>query len=104
MNQLLEIQQRIMNDVQEFKQICKELMSKSEYEQFKYRTLGHLEPAISEDTIWATKYSSIDSLEKVALRFGEEEEEDEQDEDWMEEDGPDQEDTLTISPMRSTDS
>ncbi len=63
---LTELHREIHDRVEEFKQICRETMETREYQQFKYRTLGHLEPGVSEDTEWVTKYSSIDSLEKVA--------------------------------------
>jgi hypothetical protein len=56
----------------EFKQIARSSMSSHEYEQFKYRTLGHLEPGLIEDSEWVTSYSAIDSLEKVAENAGEE--------------------------------
>ncbi len=63
---LVEIVSEMSELLSEFKRICRENMHRSEYDQFKYRTLGHLEPALNEDTEWYTRYSSIDSLEKVA--------------------------------------
>ena len=62
---LQKLQEQIHEDLDEFKQICLDSMNCNKYNQFKYRTLGHIEPAVSEDTEWFTKYSSIDSLEKV---------------------------------------
>ena len=63
---LQELVQIMQESLDEFKHICKTAMTSSEYQQFKYRTLGHIEPALFEDSEWVTSYSSIDSLEKVA--------------------------------------
>ena len=63
---LVELSRVILENLNEFKSICRETMERQEYEQFKYRTLGHIEPVVSEDHEWVTTYSSIDSLEKVA--------------------------------------
>ena len=65
-DRMVEIVGEMTDLLSEFKQICRESMTRREYEQFKYRTLGHIEPALMEDTEWYTRYSSIDSLEKVA--------------------------------------
>jgi hypothetical protein len=65
-NRLVELREEIQERLGEFKQICRETMHKSEYDQFKYRTLGHIEPVVSEETEWVTRYSSTDSLESVA--------------------------------------
>jgi hypothetical protein len=69
---LVEIASEMSELLSEFKRICRENMHSSEYDQFKYRTLGHLEPALNEETEWYTRYSSIDSLEKVAQNAVEE--------------------------------
>jgi hypothetical protein len=85
---LKEISDEIIVLVNEFKDICRSCMSSSEYGQFKYRTLGRLEPAVMEDHEWMTQYSSIDSLEEVANKLygiAEEDEEDEEDEEEEEE-------------------
>ena len=50
----------------EYKNICRRAMEPQEYQQFKYRTLGHIEPVLNDDSEWVTKYSSLDSLAKVA--------------------------------------
>jgi len=63
---LAEIADEINELVDEFKQICRRTFERQEYDQFKYRTLGHLEPAVNDNHEWMTKYSSIDSLAKVA--------------------------------------
>jgi len=63
---LNEIAEEMATLLGEFKDICRHSMSSNEYQQFKYRTLGHLEPGISDDHEWMTEYSSIDSLVKVA--------------------------------------
>lgn len=52
--------------LEEFKSIYRAAVSPSKYQQFKYRTLGHLEPGLLADSEWYTKYSSIDPLESVA--------------------------------------
>lgn len=65
-DRLVEIARKMSELLGEFKEICRDNMERNEYEQFKYRTLGHLEPALNEETEWYTRYSSIDSLEKVA--------------------------------------
>ena len=80
---LKEIAEEIAQLLNEFKGICRSCMSKSAYDQFKYRTLGHIEPTVSEDHEWMTSYSSIDSLEKVANNLEEiasDEDEEEEDE------------------------
>lgn len=69
---LVEISNEINQMLEEFKGICRRTMNPVQYDQFKYRTLGHLEPALIEDSEWYTKYSSIDSLEKVANNIFEE--------------------------------
>lgn len=61
-----DIAQEISNLVAEFKDLARSVMSSGEYEQFKYNTLGHIEPGINKDTEWMTRYSSIRSLEQVA--------------------------------------
>ena len=63
---LKEIAESLIEQLDEFKHICRNSMSSSEYQQFKYRCLGNLEPGLREDSEWVTRYSSIDSLEKVA--------------------------------------
>lgn len=65
-NRAAEIAQEIADLLGEFKQIARDTMTASEYQQFKYRTLGHIEPAVSKETEWVTRYSSLDSLEEVA--------------------------------------
>lgn len=74
---LQEIAREVAELVDEFKGICRRCMSGPDYEHFKYRTLGHLEPAITEEHEWATRYSSIDPLETVANNLAEIAEEDE---------------------------
>lgn len=60
----------ILELVQEFKKIAKGAMSASEYEQFRYRTLGHLEPALTTETEWFTsRYDSRDPLSKIVERM-----------------------------------
>jgi hypothetical protein len=61
-----EIVKEINERLDEFKHICRTSMSANEYQQFKYRTLGHIEPAVMKETEWITRYSSIDSLEQIA--------------------------------------
>lgn len=83
---LKEIAQEMAELLGEFKDICRANMSRNDYDQFKYRTLGNVEPGISEEHDWVTKYSSIDSLEKVAenlydIAEDEENEEEEEGED-----------------------
>lgn len=63
---LKELVNEINERVEEFKHLCRTAMSRSEYDLFKYRTLGNLEPAVMEESEWVTRGSSIDSLEKVA--------------------------------------
>lgn len=65
---LQELFEEINERVNEFKHICRQSMSNGEYEQFRYRTLGNLEPAIALDQPWVTTYSSIDCLEEVAQK------------------------------------
>ena len=62
-DRLQELFEEIHERVEEFKSICKRAMRPNEYEQFRYRTLGHLEPAIALDQPWVTTYSSIDCLD-----------------------------------------
>lgn len=78
---LVEISNEMNQMLEEFKRICRNTMYPAQYDQFKYRTLGHLEPALFEDSEWYAKYSSIDSLEKVANNLMEEVNEDDSDED-----------------------
>lgn len=63
---LVEIAQEMASLLDEFKRICRNSMTSNEYEQFKYRCLGNLEPGLIEDSEWFIKYSSIDSLESIA--------------------------------------
>ena len=78
---LNELVGEIAERMDEFKQICRTAMSSNEYQQFKYRTLGHLEPGLLNDSEWITSYSAIDSLEKVAENALEEAEGDEDEEE-----------------------
>lgn len=71
-DRLKEIHQKVAELVEEFKQICRTTMTRPEYDQFKYRCLGNLEPGINNETDWVTTYSSIDSLEKIAERAADE--------------------------------
>jgi hypothetical protein len=65
-DRLVELHQEIQERLDEFKQICRKVMPPREYDQFKYRTLGHIEPVVSEGTEWVTRYSSLDSLQEIA--------------------------------------
>jgi hypothetical protein len=62
---LKELVGEMIERLDEFKSIVKKAMPRYEYQQFKYRTLGNLEPGLIEESEWITSYSSI-SLEKVA--------------------------------------
>lgn len=66
-NRLCILFEEINERLWEFKDICRMRMTPSEYEQFKYRTLAQIEPAIREDSDLVTRYSSIDSLESIAM-------------------------------------
>lgn len=70
-DRLQEIVQEMSKLLGEFKSICKDKMTREEYNLFKYRTLGHIEPALLEESEWVTQYSSIDSLEEIARKAGE---------------------------------
>jgi len=61
-----EIAEEMISLLNEFKHLAKQSMSGPEYQQFKYRCLGNLEPGLMKESEWITKYSSIDSLEEVA--------------------------------------
>ena len=63
--ELQRLAREIAERVTEFKHICRKAMSQNEYQRFKYRTLGHLEPAVIEGSEWMG-VGSMDSLEKVA--------------------------------------
>jgi hypothetical protein len=63
---LVEIASEMAELLGEFKHICRNSMESNEYQQFKYRCLGNLEPGLIEESEWVTTYSSIDSLESVA--------------------------------------
>jgi len=65
-DRLGELQQEIAERLDEFKRICNRAMTRSEYERFKYNTLGHIEPATFNGSEWVTTYSSLKSLESVA--------------------------------------
>ena len=84
-SRLQEITGDMSNLLDEFKSICRRAMTSEEYRLFKYRTLGHIEPGLLENSEWVTTYSSIDSLEEVANKAAdqsfEEEEEDEEEEE-----------------------
>ena len=79
----------------EFKALAREVMPPQRYDQFKYRTLGHLEPAILEESEWVTRYSSITSLEAVAQDLADEsgingtDDDYDEGEDWRDDDGSD---------------
>lgn len=64
---LQQIQSEMVELLNEFKDICRSAMTPNEYQQFRYTTLGHLEPSLMDETEWVTTYSSIKSLEKIAL-------------------------------------
>lgn len=78
---LQEIVAEMTELLNEFKQICRQNMEPNQYQDFKYRTLGHIEPALMEETEWVTTYSSIESLEKVAQSFSDEAEDNNEEED-----------------------
>jgi hypothetical protein len=78
---LLDCIQNIQENLEVFKKICRDIMSPEEYNQFKYRTLGHIEPVVYEDSEWSTKYASLDSLEEVAERFNFDESEEDDNEE-----------------------
>ena len=83
---LKEITEEIIDLLGEFKHTVRNAMTSEEYNRFKYRTLGHLEPGLMEDSEWVTTYSSIDSLESVAQDALDSAEKDEdEDEDTEEE-------------------
>lgn len=71
-DRLGEIATEMLKLLNEFKTICHQAMSLGEYQQFKYRTLGHLEPGLTDESEWITTYSSIDPLNKVAEKAAEE--------------------------------
>lgn len=71
---LKEIVSEMKELLDEYKGIVKYKMDKSEYERFRYNTLGHIEPLINSDHSWVTsRYSSQESLEEVADSFSEDE-------------------------------
>ena len=84
-DELKEIVEQMKEGLENFKAICRRTMSASEYQMFKYRTLGHLEPGLVEDSEWVTTYSSIDSLEKVANEIAGDQPEDDEEEEEEEE-------------------
>lgn len=66
---LLDCIENIQKNLGAFKKICRDIMSPEEYNHFKYRTLGHIEPVVYEDSEWYNRYSSLDSLPEVAEKF-----------------------------------
>jgi len=70
---LAELATELEEGLNEFKEICRRSMSQQEYQQFKYRTLGHCEPAISTSQEWVV--SSCDTLAEVVERLEDELEE-----------------------------
>ncbi len=70
---LKELTEGMQEFLFEIKGICKHAMSKSEYEQFRYKTLANLEPGLSSDSTWVV--SNVTPLDEVAERAMEESEE-----------------------------
>jgi len=71
---LEEIVNEIDKLITEFTDIVKSKMDRAEFEDFKYNTLGHLQPMINSNHDWVTsRYSSQKSLEKVSESFIEDE-------------------------------
>lgn len=62
----------IVEKVNEIKEFFRSVLSNEDYDQFKYRCLGNLEPGLQEETEWVTRYSSITSLEEYINRLSEE--------------------------------
>lgn len=85
---LQELYITIAESLEEFKSICRGAMTKTEYEQFRYKCLGNCEPAISGDSEWFTGYSAITTLEKIA-QDAQDEAVDEDDEERDDDDGKD---------------
>ena len=75
---LRELWESMVESFDKFRGICQDSMTKEEYRQFKYRTLGHIEPCLTEETEWFTEYDSRDSLEKIVTRAEEEQSEEEE--------------------------
>jgi hypothetical protein len=91
-----EIAQEMAELLAEFKALARTVMEPAQYNQFKYRTLGHLEPGLLEESEWVTRYSSLDSLEEVARNLADEsgangtdEDFDDEGEAWRDDDGSD---------------
>ncbi len=63
----MEISEEMIALLDEFKKLAKSVMTDSEYQNFKYNTLGHLEPGLITDHAWFTgRGSSIKSIQYVA--------------------------------------
>jgi len=64
-NRLRELYEKISDEIEEFKDICRRSMTRHEYDRFKYANLGHLEPTINHEHGWCIDKHAIDPLEKV---------------------------------------
>lgn len=62
---LRELYDSMMESFAEIKHILRNGMSPREHEDFRYKTLGFLEPGLTEDHTWVTRYSSIVPLDKI---------------------------------------
>lgn len=86
-DRLMEIVGEISELLHEFKTIVRGKFTPSEFELFKYRTLAHIEPGLSEESNWVAG-PGVDSLEKVAEDFPDDEEDDEEEEEEDEKETP----------------
>jgi len=59
---LKEIYQQLRELSDEFIHICRNSMSKSEYERFRYNTLAHFEPGLKLDNHWVTNAVPLETV------------------------------------------
>jgi hypothetical protein len=63
---LTEIQQQMAELLEEAKNICRGAMTISEYDQFRYKTLAHLEPGLITDHHWVVDSKPLETIAENA--------------------------------------